>query len=291
MRYLTIYRHKSFVGGFSKQKIYIEDPTSTEIKIQGIPCRKIGTLKNGEQQSFEIHDQGLRIHIIADKLSKDYSSDFYEVLPGTENVALSGKCCYNPFNGNAFRFDGVPTEEMKQRRKKATLRGVSVFAFIFIIFFAVGFAAGFNSNAPKEIEFRDMSVTLTDSFKKETDAQASEKYDVAYATNHVVFMALEESFEDAPFLEGLTVDDYADACIFVNKLSDTSKVKHSGDLTYFTYEKDAPLNGDTVNCTYFAFTFKEDDAFWLIQFAVKTNELGQYEDDIFGWANTITFDK
>lgn len=49
MRNLTIKREKSFVGSLAKMKVYIEDPTSNEICINDISCRKIGDLKNGEE--------------------------------------------------------------------------------------------------------------------------------------------------------------------------------------------------------------------------------------------------
>ena len=39
MRNLTIKRGKSFVGSLAKMKIYIEDPTSNEMRINDIPCR------------------------------------------------------------------------------------------------------------------------------------------------------------------------------------------------------------------------------------------------------------
>ena len=52
MRNLTIKRTKSFVASLVKMKIYIEDPTSDEIVINNVRCRKIGDLKNGEEKPF-----------------------------------------------------------------------------------------------------------------------------------------------------------------------------------------------------------------------------------------------
>ena len=73
MRDLTIKRHKSFVGCLAKFKVYIEDPASRELTIAGVPCRKLGELKNGQEQTFQIGTEETRLFVISDKFSKDYS--------------------------------------------------------------------------------------------------------------------------------------------------------------------------------------------------------------------------
>jgi len=75
MRRLTIKREKSFVASLAKLKIYIEDPASDEIRINGTPCRKIGDLKNGEEKTFEINEQKAKVFVIADNLSKEYCNE------------------------------------------------------------------------------------------------------------------------------------------------------------------------------------------------------------------------
>lgn len=52
MRNLIIKRNKTFVGCATKLKVYIEDSASSEITINGVSCRKLGTIRNGEEQSF-----------------------------------------------------------------------------------------------------------------------------------------------------------------------------------------------------------------------------------------------
>ena len=107
MRNLTITRQKSFVGSAMKLKVYIEDAEAQELTISGVPCRKLGTLKNGETAGFVISDQAARVFVIADKASRNYSNDYYPVPAGTEDVTIAGKNKYNPFIGNPFRFECV----------------------------------------------------------------------------------------------------------------------------------------------------------------------------------------
>lgn len=285
MRYLTIQRNKSFVACLMKVKVYIEDPNSSEIKIQGVPCRKIGTIKNGEQQTFMIGDEKLRIYVIADKLSKNYCCDFYEVPEGTENIFISGSCKYNPLNGNAFRFDGVPTEEMKYRRKHGMKKGIAVFAVCIVIGIIIGLAASilplFIEPEEKVFTKNSISITLNEDFAEEIH----DGFDAVYGSgNMAVFMRNEKFGGDEEFA-AMTVDEYCNAVIEVNEKS--TSVKHKDGLTYYEYNA---VSDQAVNYRYLCFTYKTSDSFWLVQFAVEESNYSRYEEDIFTYAKSITFE-
>lgn len=79
MRTLTVKRKKKFTASLAKMKVYIEDPQANEITINDTPCRFLGTLKNGEEKSFEISESRAKVFVIADKLSKNFCNDFYEI--------------------------------------------------------------------------------------------------------------------------------------------------------------------------------------------------------------------
>ena len=78
MRQLTVRRRKVFNAFAAKARVYIEDPYHPEITIEGTPCRKLGDMKNGGELSASIGDEAVRLFIIADKLSKSYSGDYYQ---------------------------------------------------------------------------------------------------------------------------------------------------------------------------------------------------------------------
>lgn len=139
MRKLTIKRTKSFIGCAAKMKIYIEDPASSELTINNVPCRKIGELKNGEEKIFEIGEQAAKIFVIADTLSKEYCNDFYALPEGQDDVYLTGKNRFNLASGNAFRFDNNNNEEALANRKRGTKKGVVVL----VVAIVIGFVAGF----------------------------------------------------------------------------------------------------------------------------------------------------
>lgn len=139
MRKLTIKRTKSFVGCLAKMKIYIEDNSSDEIIINDIHCRKLGDLKNGEEKTFEIEEQSAKVFVIADKLSKNYCSEFYELPDGKEDICLSGKNCFNPASGNAFRFDNNNSEAALENRKRGSSKGLVILIVAIIVGAAIGF--------------------------------------------------------------------------------------------------------------------------------------------------------
>lgn len=283
MRYLTIQRNKSFVGRFMRLKVYVEDPNAGEIKIQGVPCRKIGELKNGEQQSFMIGDEKLRIYVIADKISKNYCFDFYEVPAGTDNVFISGSCKYNPLNGNAFRFDGIPTEEMKYRRKKATKKGVLIFILSLIIGVAIGLSATllplFETPEEKVFTKGNVSITLNEDFKEEFH----NGFDAVYNSGKIAVFVLEEKFDGDEAFEAMTLDEYCNAVIEANGKS--TEPKHKDGLTYYEYDW---VSDQNYKFRYLAFVFKADDGFYLVQFGVQENMYSVYEDDIFAYAKSVS---
>ncbi len=111
MRNLTIIRAKRFVACLGRMKVYLEDPESRELTINDVPCRKLGTLKNGETKSFYIPEEETRVFVIADRLSKNYCNDYLVIPAGRENVILSGKNSFDPVSGSAFHFDAQPDGE------------------------------------------------------------------------------------------------------------------------------------------------------------------------------------
>ncbi len=284
MRYLTIQRNKSFVACLMKVKVYIEDPNSSEIKIQGVPCRKIGELKNGEQQTFMIGDEKLRIYVIADKLSKNYCCDFYEVPEGTENIFLSGACKYNPLSGNAFRFDGIPTEEMKYRRKHGIKKGIAVFAIALVIGIIIGLATTliplFVKPDSKEFTKSGVSITLNEDFAEES----IEGFDVTYSSNSMAVFMQESEFDGDEEFAAMTVDEYCDAVIKAN--GKNSEILHKDGLTYYEFSY---ISDQSINYRYVCFVYKTEDSFWFVQFAVEETNYTLYEDDIFTYAKSVKF--
>ncbi len=288
MRNLTIKREKSFVGSLAKIKVYIEDPTSNEICINDISCRKIGDLKNGEEKTFQIDEQEVKIYVIADKLSKNYCNEFYQLPAGQEDVFLSGKNKFNPANGNAFRFDNNESEETIASRKRGARKGLLILIVAAIVGAVVGYSITSNlfSNKtpdPKDFSSNGMTIKLTDEFVK-TDV---ENYTVAYDSKNVAVFALKEAFALADGFQDYTLEQYGNLVLQNNNLS-SSKIEDKEGLIGFEYEFTNPDTKDTYK--YFSFVYKSNDAFWLVQFATLTENVNEYRAQILEWAKTVSFE-
>lgn len=289
MRNLTIKRIKSFVGCLAKMKIYVEDHFNSEITINDIPCRKIGELKNGETKTFQIDENALKVFVIADKISKEYCNEYYQLNEGQEDVFLSGKNKFNIANGNAFRFDNNNNAEINSNRKKGTLKGAAVLVSVLVLSSLIGYSIGScmlsgKTSKAKTFSSNGMNITLTDEFK-ETKV---ENFTVAYDSKNVAVLALREPFSLVEGFENHTLEQYANLVIKANNLSGI-KPQTADGLTYFEYNFTNPETKDEY--TYFSYAYKADDAFWMVQFATLSKNADEYKTQITDWAKLVNFSK
>ena len=138
MRNLRILRRKSFVASLAKLQVWIEDHENSEMTIRGVPCRKLGYLKNGEESVFEIDNNAHKVFVICDKLSKEYCFDVVNVREGDTDLFFQGQNKFDSTSGNAFRFDGVTDPDVLASRKKGSAIGTVMMIIAVIVGFLVG---------------------------------------------------------------------------------------------------------------------------------------------------------
>ncbi len=287
MRNLTIHRIKSFVGCLAKLKVYIEDPSCNEMIINGIPCRKIGELKNGEEKTFCIDEQAARVFVIADKYSKGFCNEYYHLPAGQEDILLTGKNKFNLATGNAFLFYNNQNAEALRNRKHNAAKGTAVLMAAIIVglvignWFSIGFF-GMDTSKPKTFSSDGITMTLTDAFS-EIDA---ENFTVSYASKEVVVLTLKESFSSLEGLQDYSLKEYTDLMIQNNQL-DTTQPISTDDTICFEYDNTSSETNETYR--YFCYIYKADDAFWVVQFGVPVKEATNCEPEIREWAKSIQF--
>lgn len=284
MRNLTITRTKSFVACLVKMKVYIEDAMAGELTINGVSCRKLGILKNGETATFSIGDQAARVFVIADKASRNFSNDYYTIPAGTEDIVLTGKNHFNPGAGNAFLFDGVTDPEILANRKKGSRKGIVILVVAALLGFLVGFlptASRVRTVQPKEFSAAGMTITLNTEFKE----ASYQGYTQCYETRTIAVFALKEEFTLMAGLEDYTLEEYG-ALVLQSNGMDLSELEYENGVYYFDF---TALGGDGNENYYFATLHKGNDAFWLIQFATPVTNQEKVQDDFFEWAASVTF--
>ncbi len=279
MRNLIITREKSFVACLGVMKVYIEDSLNPEITINNTPCRKLGTLKNGEQKSFPVDEASARVFVIADKLSKGFCNEFFDVPAGDFDVAVKGKNHYNPFAGNPFRFEGTANEEVLANRKRTKRKSYIVMAIALIVGLVTGFIGSFfgTENVVSETFTREgMSITLTSDFVY----VPQDGFTACYGNEKYSVLAVKEEFSLFP--EAITLDEYAEFVLYDSP--DVEIVDYEG-LKCFEYSAE----GDDAEYCYFATVFETADAFWLIQFAAETENYEEAFPTFVQWAKSVTF--
>ncbi len=291
MRKLTIKRRKSFVGCLATMKIYLEDATANELVIGGVSCRKLGTLKNNEEKTFEIGNDGAKVFAIADNLSKDYCNEYYQIPAGQEDVFLSGENKFNPASGNAFQFDQNESADVLQNRKNNTKKGLVILIAALAVGAVVGGAIGaglvksmFSSPKvePKTFSDNGMNITLTNEFRE----LEAESFTHCYESSTVAVLVTKEAFTLPEGSESYSTQQYMDLVLQNNSLSAT-KFSRDG-LVGFEYEA---TNADTKETfRYISYVYKSGDAFWMVQFAGTPANVQTAADQIDEWAKSVSFE-
>lgn len=289
MRKLTLTREKSFVGSMGKLNVYIEDPAG-ELPIGGVNCRKLGQLRNGQTGEFEIGDGAARVYVVADRLSTDICCDFYKVPAGNQDVALSGKCKFNPARGNAFLFNGNEANaEAAAVRKSGTKKGWMALAFAVLGGMIIGFSVGAASCAargrlkvvkPQTFTKNGMSIVLTNQFKEESD----DDYDLVALSDKAGVFAFKEPFSVAEGLRDLSIDEYAELLI-ENSGIEVDKLNADGLSRWFEYD----YAGDGKTMHYWVYLYKADDAFWVVNFTCPAKSAASLASSVSSWANSVSF--
>ena len=279
MRNLTVFRKKSFVGSLMKDQVYIRDAANPELTIAGVPCRKVGTVKNGGKLTISAGEEEQQIFLIADKVSKDYCYGTATVPAGTEDAELSGKHKF-VLGSNPFVFEGVEqTPEEQTQQKKNNRKGIAIFIAAILVGGLLGVAVSgglFDSTAAyKRFTEQDFQITLAEDFSQ---TQLSDFFAVYESKTAVAFVLREEK----ELFEGYTLDDYADLILEVNQRTDLAK--HSaGDYIWFEYN-DTP---DGQELYYRAACYESQEAFWVVSIATPAGNKEKYSDRIGDWLDSV----
>ncbi len=280
MRNLTIKREKSFVGCAMKLNVYIVDE-SGDTTINNQRCRKLGTLRNGEEKSFPVEDWATRIYVIADKLSKGFCSELYDLPASVEDVRLTGKCKYSLISGNAFRFNGPVSADAQAYRKKTSNKGWIVIVAAVILGVALGVLSGWleNRTEPKTFTSGEFSITLHDKFEVEADPD----FDALYLSENVLVMVTKERFADLEGMEIKSLQDYGKALMDIYEIDGELTVEDG--LTYFEYDYSDMVEGDY----HYVCTLHESaDAYWIVEFSTMQEDAAEYAEKIRTWAKSVS---
>lgn len=289
MRNLTIHRQKAYAGCAVKMKVYIRSEVDSELTIGGVPCRKLGELRNGEEQTFVIEDAETRVYVIADKLSKDSYNEYRNIPAGTEDVVLTGKCLLNPAQGNPFRFDGEADADVVENRKRTGRRSTVIMVIAVIVGLLLGLGRAlvptWLANKPQEFTSNGMHITLTADF----DEGTYEGLTVCYESRDTAILALKEDFTLLPGLEGYTLEEYFQLVHANNGMDSSIALKEENGVRFFEYRSEVDEEG--TEFYYLCAIYKAPDAFWMIHFSTPVESADRLRDNFLEYAASVTFDR
>lgn len=284
MRRLTMARTNSYVDMLTTLHIYIEDSATGDTLINGIYCRKIGELANGERKTFEIEETAVKIFAILGNVCMDVYDEYYQLPEGSDHVFLSGQNTIHPTDGHMFRFDQNKNQQRKMSiKKKRTILTISIAAsLVLVCLLVVAFWPKGPSSGQKHFVHGDMCITLTDEFEEVTVPG----YVAAYMTEHIEVGVKRQEFYQHAALKNYTAKQYAQGMMSQNGIK-SSVVSKPGNIAYFIYTERNVEKGITYQ--FYCYVYKTTDAFWVIQFDVPLEQVARYDEDIHKWARSVDF--
>jgi len=173
MRNLTVRRNKAYPSSIVKMRVYIEDPTAGYVFINGIPCRMLGELKNGEESTYQIGDYAAKLYLTQEKRGSLVKESFYPIPEGTEDLTVSGKNILDMIKTNPFIFDDIGDPIPPEERKKSVRTGNIVMWTVLLISYIIGrllFSLPSLTDKADKITFNveNMQITLTEEFKEQS---------------------------------------------------------------------------------------------------------------------------
>ncbi len=287
MRQLKIRREKTSISPLKKDYVYIEDPVRSDAVIEGVSCRLLGIVKNGEEQTFSVGGEAARVFVTTGKAKKRLRGDSFQLPAGEEDVFLTGSHPFDLVANGAFSFGPDNSPEGKKKSRRKTI----ITLVLVIICTALGSVFGrqlvrwiFDGDRTAEKTFtaNGLTITLTDGFKEESSVQVT----TGFSSKDVYVVALREPFTLLPGSEDMTVEEYAELVKTANNRTET--VQKYGDLTGFDYDYEGTDGKSELHSR--IFMFKEEEAFWTVQFITLRKDFEKYADRINTWAASVRFD-
>lgn len=131
-----------------------------------------------------------------------------------------------------------------------------------------------------------LHLTLTDEFTEKQHAA----YTLYAESEDLLVLGLKEEytlFENTDFSAQTSLKQYAALVWSANQLEGEVPLEDDGELLWFEY--DNHVNG--ADYRYRAYVFKDNEGFWLLQFATHAEEFAALSETIRGYAASVYFDK
>lgn len=215
--------------------------------------------------------------------------DGCEISRNTDEGTLSAVNQAEPTLDGGFDTEenGQPTTVENNENKK---KNFTKAALIMLAAVLVGFVLGYlgvtaflavRDSKEKEFQIGEMSICLTEGFEQ----SSSQAFQGIFSSRNMAVFVNRDGLDYSPaFISGFNPDQYAEYVILSTGID--SKAEEKDGLTYFIFSAE----GDEGKMyKYYAYVFKTEEAFWLIQFSVEEGKAEKHEKTIESYAKSIKF--
>ena len=164
-----------------------------------------------------------------------------------------------------------------------------LFSFLIVLVVAIT-AVACGDVTPKTFSDSGISITLDSSFEKKT----VEGRTLCYSNkDESVFVTKEpfSAFAGTSISQYSSLLEYTELVLENNRLS--AQITERDSYIFFEYEREVETEAFCFSkkqkVSYLAVTYKSGSAFWLVQFACKSDDYDQTKDRFFGYADSVTF--
>lgn len=281
MRRIYLTRERSFVGCLAKQQVYIEDHARGEVELDGIPCRRIAELANGETVDFAISEESRTVFVIATANTRKYCGEKYLIAAGDTDVELVGKNVYNPGLGNPFRFHGVTDEDALADRRRENKKGIMLTAAAVLVGLVFGLAVSGDKLFLKDKSF------ISDSFEIVLNTNFSDSYEngVYYFGSKDCSVAVYEyGYSDHVTLEEKSVSEFLEVLKENGSLASGAELSNESGVDFIEIEAES-VSGELRS--YLTVPLKGEQSFFIFEFGCKTKDYPKLRASFIEWASTI----
>ncbi|MBP5755753.1 MAG: hypothetical protein J6W93_07900 [Clostridia bacterium] len=283
MRKLTFIRGRSAALSLRKLKVFIEDPYSGAVDIQGVKCRELGSVKNGKTEVFEIGEYGARVFVGGDLCL----CAPYRVEPGFEDVRIEGSVQTFAGSGAVFVFNGQESaaRELASTSAPKKTRSATVTRIVLAIVACAAVGGVIYSFVrkltPKTFTVGEMSITVTRDFEERTTEE--EGYEL-FCDRYSIYVE-EIEFIYVPTAAIIDAKGFAEEIMANDPDVQDAEVKEKDGLVYCEYELYYSLY--KVTNYYLTFFYKAESSFYVVQFASDTPDA--WGENAFKYAHSVTF--
>lgn len=295
MRNLTLNREKAFTGCLCKYDVYALSTDGKGMKFRKERYKKIGTIKNGKQETFQISEEETKILVVpglmSNKIDKIIANDIVTIPMGVEDVSLSGKVKRTALYATFFNEPiGEDTINNRKKNKKYSIYYIISSIICLILGILLGLSTVMAEPEPATYTVDEMQITLLDDFVEDE----ADGYDATFENEDVVVLVMkdyiktDEEYKDMTLEEyGLATVNYIEENFFDEYGGSCSDFKSENGFNYIEYQ----INREDGSTYYYKeYYYEVTDGFWCVTFACTTEDEYVANYNSFDeWASSVTF--